>query len=285
MDASFLSRVIPAFVLLLGAAAVRADLPAIDARELWRSSAFGSELVTAWRDGREVAAGVAVPRSPRIRLSRIMPGLLTENTPAESFWEGAVDQSAAGLRGTETSTLQVLVHSDNPFFDLRWPGELGGPGYYRVESALKLLELGNTHLCLGLLAFAPAGRDVGGDPDAPSRLLPSVAFFQDLGNGAALQGFVGQNVFSDGRLSGATGGPLEYGLAVQCPLPWFDFKQGRGIFVFVQTLGRLQHDYDRLIGKAPNWELVPGIHWRFGESGWFSLGASRTTLFTCFWKF
>ena len=55
--------------------------------------------------------------------------------------------------------------------------------------------------------------------------------------------------------------------------------------VFMQALGRYYYDNDRVYNRAPDWSLVPGVHMRVNDKCWFSLGASRFSLFTCSWHF
>ena len=59
----------------------------------------------------------------------------------------------------------------------------------------------------------------------------------------------------------------------------------RGLYLFMQALGRYYYDNDRVYNRAPDWNLVPGVHMRVNDKCWFSLGASRFSLFTCSWQF
>jgi hypothetical protein len=59
----------------------------------------------------------------------------------------------------------------------------------------------------------------------------------------------------------------------------------QGLYVFLQALGRYQYEADARTGRAANWDLVPGVHFRLSDKCWMSLGASRNGLFTCSWRF
>jgi hypothetical protein len=182
-------------------------------------------------------------------------------------------ESCAGPRG-----LTLAVGDDNPFFDLRRPGDPGGVGFVRVHSQLQVVDLGSTSVCLGLQAWTPAGLQSGGVADGPTVLAPGLGIFHDLGDGTGLHGYVGQH------LRGTRQGPLNYGMALQCPLaPWVE-PADRCLFVFVQALGTYDYVGDRQ-GKALNWEVVPGIHWRINDNFWMSLGASKLGMLTCSWQY
>jgi hypothetical protein len=53
----------------------------------------------------------------------------------------------------------------------------------------------------------------------------------------------------------------------------------------MQALAQYNYEGYRPDGRATNWEFVPGVHYRFNNNCWMSLGASKHGLFTCSWQF
>jgi hypothetical protein len=179
--------------------------------------------------------------------------------------------------------VQVSMGNDNPYFQPRLQGDPGGVGFFRLHSQLQLVDTGTTSLSVNLQAVTPAGQQYGGVNEGPTVLTPGVSLFQELGLGTAVQGFVGQNIRAMMRPSDPYGRNLQYGMGVQCPL--VVFGPDRGLYLFMQALGRYYYDSDRIYNRAPDWSLVPGVHMRVNDKCWFSLGASRHSLFTCSWQF
>jgi hypothetical protein len=172
--------------------------------------------------------------------------------------------------------------NDNPYFDMRQPGDPGGIGFYRVYSQMRLLETGKTSVCVNLQAVTPAGQQYGGLSGGPTVLTPSVSLFQEVGLGMAVQGFVGQNVRAMLHNNDVVGRTVQCGMGFQCPLLEIGGKD-RGLYLFMQAIGRV-YEGDR-DGRDYNLAFVPGVHWRVSEKCWFSLGASRFGLLTCRWQF
>jgi hypothetical protein len=84
-------------------------------------------------------------------------------------------------------------------------------------------------------------------------------------------------------------------VAVNSPIPGVTTNSGTNLHVFLEALGRYRYDADPTQGPPVSWELVPGVHWRVGESWWLSTGVMLplnapkpdTGLWqlTCSWQF
>jgi hypothetical protein len=245
-----------------------------DMSEVWHKPTVDRTLASALYGGVDPAASTLNGRTARIPMFRMLPGFLSDpaNMPGSDDASGGTD---AGLL--------CNFGEDNPYFDPRRPGDPGGVGFVRVYSQLQLLDTGTTSISVGLRAWTPAGLENGGVADGPTYFAPGLGIFQDLGNGTALHGYVGQQFRAE--LRGSTRqSALEYGMAMHCPVPGLVEPTNNGVYVFVQALGRYGYvnPYD---GREMEWEFVPGVHWRLSDNFWMSVGASRRSIFTCSWQF
>ena len=209
------------------------------------------------------------------------------------------DGNAAGAAGDKDAAgdnrLKLAVGSDNPFFDFRRPGDPGGVGYYRLHSQVLLFDNQKTGFGMGLRAVTPAGLEADGISDGPTVLSPHFAWFHEVGNGTAVQGFVGKDLRANSHWSDSLERQINYGLALQSPLPGIEPAPGRSVHVFLEALGRYRIDGDPSLRAPLNWELLPGVHWRLGDSWWMSggilmpLGVPRPDAhlwqITCSWQF
>src|SRR5439155_8215555 len=145
----------------------------------------GLSLLTSPQAGDVLSASRANP----CRLFR-MP--LTSPVGLDSDSEAALNDAATAndrdLSGD--SRVKVAVGTDNPFFDFRRPGDPGGVGFYRLHSQMQLFGNQKTGLSLGLQAVTPAGLEADGVSDGPTVLSPNFAWFHQIRNGTAIQGFV-----------------------------------------------------------------------------------------------
>src|SRR5262249_35759082 len=120
----------------------------------------------------------------------------------------------------------------------------------------------------------------GGLPNGPSAIRPALAWFNDLGNGIAVQGFVSQNITTgQGHiLSHATQSLSYYGFSVQCPLP-----EVKHLFLYGEALGSVIVD-DGDVESRPAFLL--GVQYHLDADCWLSLAATaRHGLISCVWKF
>jgi hypothetical protein len=258
----------------------RAQMPLGEPQNLWQHSLVGADVTAALNGVGEDVEMTATTRTQRIPMFRMLPGFLVD-PPDLNVMDDPSDSTSATNTTSDNSVDGFILNfgDDNPYFDPRRPGDPGGVGFVRVHSQVQVLDSGNTSVCFGLRAWTPAGLEAGGVQNGATVFAPGVGIFQDLGAGSALHGFVDQNLHSCCRQ-----GPIHCGMAVDCPLTAADNPANPGVFVFVQALGTLDNGVDRQ-GRPMNWELVPGVQWRLSDSFSMSLGASRSSMLTCWWHF
>ncbi len=275
---------------LLPANRVRSQTPSANSPELWRAPVLGRELLSAWMKNEPAPDPIPVGRAARVRMLGMMPGFLADPVGLDNSDDPAAinDPAARALAGTGNdgpNWLQVVIGDDNPYFDLRQPGDPGGVGFFKVYSQLQLVDVGSTSVCVDLQAVTPAGQQSGGLADGPTVVMPGVALFHELGAGTALQGFVGQPIRTSMRSGDPVNHPIRYGMGFQCPVFCGGGNHDQGLYFFMQALGRYYYEGERPNGRAANWDLVPGVHFRLNDKCWMSLGASRNSLLTCSWQF
>jgi hypothetical protein len=217
-------------------------------------------------------------RVPRLRLFRIAPGFLSDPIGMQEDdcdLPGVPRMPAPDLASmAETNDgpewLQIGMGADNPYFDLRRPGDPGGFGYYRVNTQVSLFDSPTTACTLGLQAVTPAGIQFAGVPDGPTVLSPAFSVFHAFNDRLALQGFVSKNM----PLSNADGTAvlqrnLQYGLAVQRPLLAGGPEGLRNLFFTMGALGKLNSDHDSL-KLLPSYDVLPGLQWHVNDNWWVS---------------
>ncbi|MBI3407766.1 MAG: hypothetical protein HY040_05345 [Planctomycetes bacterium] len=222
----------------------------------------------------------------RVRLFGMPTGFLRDPVGLDSD-DPALPADPMAARANpddDFSGILVSMGNYNPYFDMRRPEDPRGLGYYKVHSQMQVLDLGRTNVSLTLQALTPAGLESGGVANGPTIVSPSFACFQDLGYGAALQGYIGQDIMATSRWTDNLGTRVHYGVGVQCPVPGLCPQSDQGLFFFVQALGRYRYD-TRTDGKTAVWEVIPGLHWRVNDNCWLSIGASKLSLLTWSWQF
>ena len=154
-------------------------------------------LIPRWYsfDGNDGNTPTVASRTARLQMSGMQPGFITNPLCIRD------DDQAPGEAGSaapsESDAIQIAFGTYNPYFDLRLPGDPGGLGYFKVHSQLQVIDSPATSVCLNLQAYTPAGQQYGGLASGPTYVIPAVAGFQDLGFGAALQAYFGQNFQAD----------------------------------------------------------------------------------------
>jgi hypothetical protein len=210
------------------------------------------------------------PRTPRLRLPRMPLTSLGDPLGLNPDSDDLPPDAEPAAPDNDRSGLQVAMGADNPFFDFRRRGSPGGVGYYKLHTQLQLFDTGVTGCTLTCQAVRPAGLESNGINDGPSFVSPALSVFHDFGDGTALHGFVSKDVRANSAWrEGVTDGAFHYGLALQQPLPLVTADPGRGLFVFVEALGRYG-EHDGAAGYS--WEVVPGLHYRVSDSWWLSGG-------------
>lgn len=258
-----------------------------DPTETWRPPILPRDLGVP--DARQSSPG---PRQAApIHLFRMPTGFVSNPVGID---EDELSPGNGPAPPDDDGPFQVTAGNYNPFFDFRWRGDPGGIGFFKLHSQYQLLQGQRTGVAVGLQAVTPAGREFDGLDDGPTILSPNVAWFQEIGNGTAIQGFVGTDMRARALRSDRPANALQYGLALQKPFPLADGVSGRQVHLFLQALGRYHPQDDLGTSRTRDLSLLPGIHWQMSESWWLSsgvnlpLGNSRPEnmwQITCSWQF
>lgn len=228
-------------------------------------------------------------RVPRLRLFRITPGFLADPLGLQDDdgrLPGAPSIPGADLPTTSQDNgpewIQLGMGTDNPYFDLRRPGDPGGYGYYRVNTQVSLLDSQTTACAFGVQAVTPAGTQFGGLPSGPTVVVPAFSVFHAVTDRLAVQGFVSKNVPISDAATSPLQRNLQYGLALQRPLLTEGPEGLRNLFFTFGALGQLNPDRDTL-RLVPNYDVLPGLQWHVNDSWWVTsgvlmpLGSTRAT--------
>jgi hypothetical protein len=244
--------------LLIPAAVQAQSDPNSATQRVWTSDLD----VTALQD----STGPPRPRANRIQLFRIVPGFLSDPVGLET------DDPRDTTPDSGPEWLQLTVGSDNPYFDIRRPGDPGGVGYYKLHSQVQVFDSGATSFALALQAVTPAGLDQDGIQDGPTVVSPALCLFHTLDDGTGIQGFIGKNMdLNPTSLSRPIHRNLQYGVALQRPVLDTGPDKIGSFYVFVEALGRYRYTATTS-GPPAVWEMVPGVHWRLSENVWLSGG-------------
>jgi len=228
-----------------------------------------SPILSGDLDAEASANAASAARANRIRLFRITPGFLSDPVGLSDPDESASDATPAD---SGVDWLSVSMGPDNPFFDLRRPGDPGGVGYYKVHTQVQLFDSPTTGCTVSFQALKPAGRDNDGLDDGPTTVIPSVALFHSLDDGTAIQGFVGKNVNLNTSWTNQLDQAVQYGMAVQHPLTQAGPDGSGNVFVFVEALGRYRYDASTMAATPNAVEVLPGLHWQMAPNWWMSGG-------------
>src|SRR5208283_2475207 len=141
--------------------------------------------------GGQDQTGQRVPQLPLFRMPcGCLHDLLNRDDPDLNSTDAAALAGPPNNSDPLTDRVDVVLGADNPFFDFREPGDPGGVGFQRVNTQFLLLGGGPSSIGLNCQAVLPAGLDADGVADGPTVLTPALTWFQELGDGAALQGFI-----------------------------------------------------------------------------------------------
>ena len=173
----------------------------------------------------------------------------------------------------------VAIGNDNPNLEFRQHGDPGGVGFYRMATQLQVVDAPSSACSVGFQAFTPAGLAQGGLAYGPTTFCPNLALCQELIDGLAIHGFVGENIQLDQQLAGQFHQRIQYGLALHQPLFPETPDQPENVYVFVQALGRYRFDASPVSSgyygaPAANLEILPGLHWKAGDNMWWSGGVA-----------
>jgi hypothetical protein len=202
----------------------------------------------------------------------MMPGFLSDPVGLDQD-----DGTSDPLTPTDPSPdwIGVAMGNDNPFFDIRRPGDPGGVGYYRVHTQVQLFDSPKTGCTFGLQAVTPAGLEADGVADGQTVVSPALALFHSLDDGTSFQGFVGKNVnLSGGQPGDRLRHSWQYGVAVHRPIGTEEVGFNN-IFFFVEALGRYRYDTPAtttISGPPHVLEVLPGLQWKMSDTWWISGG-------------
>jgi hypothetical protein len=251
---------------------------------------------TLFLDGAHpMGSGGATGQSARIRLFRMPTGFLADPVGLEDDDDTSPADIGPDHYDPELDgRVGLALGMDNPYFDLRRPGDPGGVGYYKVHSQYQILEGRSTEVSFVLRAVAPAGLDCDGVASGLTVFSPSLAWFQELSEGVAIQGFVGKEVPANASWMASVRRGVQYGLGLQAPLCDAAPGQPAEFHFFVEALG-CHRRFTTIDLPANTWEVLPGVHWRLTDDCWLSGGVSfpvgtprfdsRLWQITCSWEF
>jgi hypothetical protein len=212
----------------------------------------------------------------RIRLFRIQPGFLSDppgldnddKTPGDGRPSDPDPEQDAG-----PDWLTVAVGNDNPYFDFRRRNDPGGVGFTRVTSQVSLFDTSKTACSVGLQAVTPAGLAADGLPDrlGTTVVTPAVSLFHMLGDDAtAVQLFVGKHMPLMNSGPQSINRDLQYGLALQRPVTTDANDPFRCVYLSVGALGLMKLNDTTTTRTPVQWEVLPGLHYKMGDSWWIS---------------
>ncbi|HTU20280.1 MAG TPA: hypothetical protein VMG10_19605 [Gemmataceae bacterium] len=220
-----------------------------------------------------------ISQVPRLRLFRFAPGFLSDplGMQEDEIELPGVPRMPSAPPGSTAETndgpgwLQVGMGADNPYFDLRRPGDPGGFGYYRVNTQAALLDSPKTACSFGVQTVMPGGVQFAGVPKGPTVLSPAFGVFHALSDCLGLQGFVSRNFLLTNNDGGAVlQRNVQCGLALQRPL-LADGPDGmRNFFFSVGALGCLSADNLSSYKLQPGYDLLPGLQWHVNDNWWLS---------------
>ena len=169
--------------------------------------------------------------------------------------------------------IQVWMGNDNPFFDLRRPGDPGGVGFYKVNSQMQVVDTGTTKFAVAMRAVTPAGLDQDGVQNGQTVVSPAFYLSHQLDDGTGLHGFLSKNMsMNAANLTDPIHRSIQYGVALQRPLLETGPDNLGDFYFFMEALGRYRYDDLSANGPPAVWEMVPGLHWRMSDNLWLSGG-------------
>jgi len=273
----FLAPLLTVCLAVTAGPAARAQAP----RAPWQSASWDAPLLPSAvtmldNKGPQPGELSAADRAARCRMFRMPTGYGCDTAALEAEDDPPLDPSdpvwMAGSGPDPWGRWNLLLGTDNPYFDMRVPGAAGGVGYYKLHTQCQLYDAGTSGVCLALQAAAPAGIDSDGVATGPTVLAPALGYYQELSGGAAIQGFVGKSLRARSGWSDNPGRSIRYGLALQSPVLGAGDSQGDGIRMFVEALGRTTYVADGTTSPDSTWAVLPGVHWRLGENCWMTGG-------------
>jgi hypothetical protein len=264
---------------------------------------FASEPILPSRlllDGNTGLGGEATPagRAARFQMFRMPAGFIHDPVGLDMDDDPSLTAEGASSSGPEPgdSFVGAAIGADNPYFDVRLPGDPGGLGYQRVHTQCQVMGDRFTSMCVGVQAFTPAGLENNGLTNGPTILSPNLSLFHEWESGLAVQGFIAKTLparagWTDDFLRRS----VHCGVGVQSPFPGVGGSSVPDVHWFLEALGSIQRMPGSTAPAAPFVGVIPGLHWRLGDNWWMSSGVVLpvgTTHYepgklqiTCSWRF
>ena len=169
-----------------------------------------------------------------------------------------------------------------PNFDTNPTGERRPIGYQKAHAQVQVADLGPTSVFVTVETLTP-GDGADGIARGATTVSPSFGWFHDLGFGAGVQGFLGQDVEAHSRWSDGLGTRVRGGVGLQCPMPGLSSDIGdSGWFFLLEARGYYRYD-DASDGVS--WKVAPGVHWRANDDCWLSVTASKYNIVSFLYRF
>jgi hypothetical protein len=169
-----------------------------------------------------------------------------------------------------------------PNFDFNPYSERRPVGYQKAHAQMQVAEMGPTAVFVTVQTLTPGDGD-DGVSRGPTTVSPSFGWFHDLGSGAGVQGFLGQDLYAHSRWSDGLGTRVRGGVGVQYPVPGLTSELGdTGWFFMLQARGYYRYDD---LSDGVSWKIAPGVHYRASDSCWLSLSASKYSIVSFLYRF
>ena len=224
----------------------------------------------------------ASSRTPRLQFFRMPSGVIA--TPLGLVPDDDPPPEDGQAVDDDLNFIQFVYGTQVPYFDMFRKGDPGGFGFYKVHSQVQVLDQGTTNVSAVVQAVTPMGLQNGGVGNGPTIISPSLACFQDLGDGTAFHAYVGQQLCANSRIRDQVRSNYRCGLAVQQPL--LQGASEQGLYVYVQALAEPRStDPTRPDSKTTSWDVIPGMQYRVNNACWMSLGVSRYSFLSCMWQY
>jgi hypothetical protein len=283
------SRYVALFAALAAATPATAQ-PFVDTdTNLWREPAVLKPLDPSCLTGRP---SVVAPSFLHLPLFRIFPAYLADPVGLQTDDDPTAPDAPPAQ---DCDGLEVAIGSDNPFFDFYLPGDPGGFGYYKLHTQYQVLDTGSGSFVLGLQALTPAGLEADGLGQGRTFLRPALAWYQDLGDGTAMHGFLSKTMRAEAGWTDRFENNFQYGIAVQHPLAGETNSSWGSLHLVMEAIGQYWPDNFASSRRVTGLNMLPGLHWQVGGNWWLSGGIlvpMNTPSFegsllhiTCSWRF
>ena len=170
-----------------------------------------------------------------------------------------------------------------PNFDSNPTGERRPAGYQKAHAQMQVADFGPTSVFVTVQTLTPGDGEDGVVLRGPTSVCPSFGWFHDLGSGAGIQGYLGQDLYAHSRWSDGFGTRVRGGVGVQYPIPCCTSEIGdSGWFFMLEARGYYRYDD---VSDGMSWKVSPGVHWRANDACWLSVTASRYNIVSFLYRY